>query len=159
MLTKDFIKKVEELGLYVDKSEKFGLILVSDSNHGLVAYVKNNERSQFSTAFASFDNLLEPMQRKLIELIGMYARTLPDKREKSQKYYLRFTALTEIGDCNYLNYCATEETIYLSNRITKIVAQTQFTQKEIDDIKKRFGLTLNDFEQIPIEEDESVLGC
>lgn len=154
LTTKEFVKEVEKLELYVDKSEKFGLILVTDSNHGLVAYVKNNERSQFSTAFASFDNLLEPIQRKLIELIGMYARTLPDKREKPQKYYLRFTALTEIGDCNYLNYCATEETIYLSNRITKIVAQTQFTQKEIDDIKEKFKVTLSDFKQIPVEEEE-----
>lgn len=154
MLTKDFIKKVEELGLYVDKSEKFGLILVTDSNHGLVAYVKNNERSQFSTAFASFDNLLEPMQRKLIELIGMYARTLPDKREKPQKYYLRFTALTKKGFCNYLNYNPKEETIFLDNRTETRIIKTQFTQAEIDEIKEKFKVTLWDFEQIPIDWEE-----
>lgn len=86
LTTKEFIKEVDKLELYVDKSEKFGLILVTDSNHELVAYVKNNERYQFSTAFKSFDNLLEPIQRRLIELIGMYASTLPDKREEPQYF-------------------------------------------------------------------------
>lgn len=33
LTTKEFIKEVEKLELYVDKSEKFGLILVTDSNH------------------------------------------------------------------------------------------------------------------------------
>lgn len=151
MLTKDFIKKVEELGLYVDKSEKFGHILVIDGDHRLVAYVKNNERSQFSTAFASFDNLLEPMQRKLIELIGMYARTLPDKREQEQKFYLKFKIKTN-DDYYFLNFDKDDDCIENNDIVGTDVYETQFTQKEIDDIKKRFGLTLSDFEQIPIEE-------
>lgn len=32
--------------------------------------------------------------------------------------------------------------------------QTQFTQKEIDEMKVKFGVTFSDFEQIPVEEDE-----
>lgn len=154
MLTKDFIKKVEELGLYVDKSEKFGLILVTDSNHGLVAYVKNNERSQFSTAFASFDNLLEPMQRKLIELIGMYARTLPDKREQEQKFYLQLTTLIATGTENYLNYNTTNGSFVLSGRCQTPKWQTQFTQAEIDEMKEKFGAALSGFEKIPVKDEE-----
>lgn len=154
MLTKDFIKKVEELGLYVDKSEKFGLILVTDSNHGLVAYVKNNERSQFSTAFNSFDNLLEPIQRKLIELIGMYARTLPDKREQEQKFYLKFAPLVDNGSFSYLNYNNEEDLLRLSDCFQSSTFQTQFTQKEINHLKEKFKVTFSDFEQIPIEEVE-----
>lgn len=156
MLTKEFIKEVEELGLYVDKSEKFGLILVADSNHGLVAYVKNNERSQFSTAFASFDNLLEPIQRKLIELIGMYASTPPDKREQEQKFYLQLTTLIAAGTENYLNYNATNGSFVLSDRCQTPEWQTQFTQAEIDEMKEKFEVALGSFEKIPVKEYEKI---
>lgn len=115
-------------------------------------HIYRNKKFHVGTYSEFSECLSEELQEKLYNLIDKYARTPIDEREEPQKYYLRFTALTEIGDCNYLNYCATEETIYLSNRITKIVAQTQFTQKEIDEIKEKFGVTLNDFEQIPVDE-------
>lgn len=149
LTTKEFIREVQELGLKT--SEKSDSILIYDGYYQ-AACVYKNELFSINTSYAAFDNLSEELQEKLYNLIDEYARTPLDEREEPQKYYLRFTALTEIGDCNYLNYCATEETIYLSNHITKIVAQTQFTQKEIDEIKEKFGVTLSDFEQIPVDE-------
>lgn len=150
LTTKKFIKEVEKLGFEVGESMDAILIFYG---RGQVSYVRINERF-YVGMIDGFENLPEELQAKLYYLMDEYARTPLDEREEPQKYYLRFTALTEIGDCNYLNYCATEETIYLSNRITKIVAQTQFTQKEIDDIKEKFKVTLSDFEQIPIVEEE-----
>lgn len=147
--TKEFIKEVRSLGLEI--AESLYEISIYDGNDEL-AYIRKDKRFYVCTYFEFSEYLSEELQEKLYNLIDKYARTPLDEREEPQKYYLRFTALTEIGDCNYLNYCATEETIYLSNRITKIVAQTQFTQKEIDEIKEKFGLTLSDFEQIPVDE-------
>ena len=150
LTTKKFIKEVEKLGFEVGESMDAILIFYG---RGQVSYVRINERF-YVGMIDGFENLPEELQAKLYYLMDEYARTPLDEREEPQKYYLRFTALTEIGDCNYLNYCATEETIYLSNHITKIVAQTQFTQKEIDEIKEKFKVTLSDFEQIPIVEEE-----
>lgn len=147
--TKEFIKEVRSLGLEI--AESLYEISIYDGNDEL-AYIRKDKRFYVCTYFEFSEYLSEELQEKLYNLIDKYARTPLDEREEPQKYYLRFTALTEIGDCNYLNYCATEETIYLSNRITKIVAQTEFTQKEIDEIKEKFGLTLSDFEQIPVDE-------
>lgn len=153
LTTKEFIKEVEKLELYVDKSEKFGLILVTDSNHGLVAYVKNDERCQFSTAFNSFDNLLEPIQRKLIELIGMYARTLPDKREEPERFFLKFKI--EIDDkYKYLNYDKEDDTLMIDTTFETSNVQTLFTDKELEKLKEKFGVTLSDFEKIPFKKDE-----
>ena len=42
----------------------------------------------------------------------------------------------------------------MSTRSQSFGFQTQFTQEEIDEIKEKFGVTLSDFEQIPIEEVE-----
>ena len=147
--TKEFIKEVRSLELEI--AESLYEISIYDGNDEL-AYIRKDKRFYVCTYFEFSEYLSEELQEKLYNLIDEYARTPLDEREEPQKYYLRFTALTEIGDCNYLNYCATEETIYLSNHITKIVAQTQFTQKEIDEIKEKFGVTLSDFRQIPVDE-------
>ena len=151
LTTKEFIKEVEKLELYVDKSEKFGHILVIDGVHRLVAYVKNNDKCQFSTAFASFDNLLEPIQRKLIELIGMYASTPPDKREEPQKFYLKSKIKTDY-DYYFLNFNKNDDCIENNDIESTDAYQTSFTQKEIDEIKTRFGVTLSDYIQIPVDE-------
>lgn len=120
----------------------------------MVAYVKNNERCQFSTAFASFDNLLEPIQRKLIELIGMYARTLPDKREQEQKFYLKFD-IKSSDSYHYLNYKEFLNSIEIHNKANNLNGyKTQFTQKEVDELKKKLGVTFINLKQIPVEEDE-----
>ena len=149
LTTKEFIKEVEKLELYVDKSEKFGHILVIDGDHRLVAYVKNNDKCQFSTAFASFDNLLEPIQRKLIELIGMYASTPPDKREEERKYYLKHRK-TNISPY-YLNVFCGEDGHIIESNMDMMSLKSQFTQKEIDEIKDIFNTSFDEFKQIPVE--------
>lgn len=151
LTTKKFIKEVEKLGLEVQKYTNF--IAIHYKGHQ-ISYIYTDTKFYVGMTYEFSASLSEELQEKLYNLIDKYTRTPLDKREEPQKYYLRFTALTEIGDCNYLNYCATEETIYLSNHITKIVAQTQFTQKEIDEIREKFKVTLCDFEQIPVKEDE-----
>lgn len=151
LTTKKYKREVQKLGFETKEGITGISIYFGDER---VSYVCTNVLFSLNTAYFALDDLSEELQEKLYNLIDEYARTPLDEREEPQKYYLRFTALTEIGDCNYLNYCATEETIYLSNRITKIVAQTQFTQKEIDEIKEKFGVTLSDFEQIRVEDDK-----
>lgn len=151
LTTEEFIKKVEKLGLRVTKSAR-AILIYYDSRR--VASIGKHTTFCTDTAYDSFTNFSEELREKLYKLIYEYTRTPLDKREEPQRYYLRFTALTQGLDCNYLNYHTTEERIYLSTRIETSVSQTQFTQKEIDEIREKFKVTLCDFEQIPVKEDE-----
>ena len=149
MLTKEFVKEVKAMGLDAAESERSISIY---AGFGQVAYINKYRIFCVNTDYDSFYNLPEELQAKLYYLMDEYARTPLDEREIQQKFYLRFTALTEDSDDNYLNYYMSTDTLGLGSPYQEDEWQTQFTQKEIDDIKKRFGLTLSDFEQIPIEE-------
>lgn len=151
MLTKDFIKEVQELGLKT--SEKLNVISIYDGDYQVFCVYKNVLFS-VNTAYAAFDDLSEELKEKLYSLIHKYISTPLDEREEPQKFYLRFTAL-EDNDCfNYLNYNSKNDLLRLSDRSQSPMFQTQFTQKEIDEIRERFKVTLSDFEQIPVEDKE-----
>lgn len=149
--TKEFIKEVRSLGLEI--AESLYEISIYDGNDEL-AYIRKDKRFYVCTYFEFSEYLSEELQEKLYNLIDKYARTPLEDREKPQRFYLRFTALTEDSDSNYLNYYMSTDTLGLCSHYQEDEWQTQFTQKEIDEIKTRFGVTLSDFEQIPIEEVE-----
>lgn len=93
------------------------------------------------------------MQEKLYKLIDKYARTPLEEREEQERFFLKFKIKTD-DDCNFLNYDKNDDEPTLDNRLETSNFQTRFTQKEIKDIRIKFGLTLSDFEQIPVEEVE-----
>lgn len=93
------------------------------------------------------------MKESLYSLIDKYIRTPLEDREEPQKFYMKFK-IEPKDSCRYLNYSELFNSIELNNKTNLNGFQTQFTQKEIDNIKKRFGVTLSDFKQIPIEEVE-----
>lgn len=72
------------------------------------------------------------------------------KREEEKKYYLRHRFL-EAHFFNYLNLNYGFQELFLSSK-SQIGKQTQFTQKEIDEIKEKYHTDLKDFEIIEVEE-------
>ncbi|MFR7350494.1 hypothetical protein [Peptoniphilus sp.] len=72
------------------------------------------------------------------------------ERENGKKYYLRHRFL-EADFCNYLNRHYKFKELYLNDKSQLAGMQTQFTQKEINEIKKRYNTDLKDFEQIEVE--------
>lgn len=156
MLTKDFIREVEKLGLRVGESSI--LISIYYENE-IVARVNKRKMFFADTLFLAFDDLSKELKEKLYNLMDEYARTPIDDREEQQKYFLIFAASTDDECFNYLNHNLKKDSLTLSDCNQSDMYQTQFTQKEIDHLKEKFKVTFSDFEQIPIEEDESVLGC
>lgn len=146
MLTKDFMKEVQKLGFEtLENTESISILY----GCGKVAYVYKNEIFSVGTGYIPFDNLSKELQEKLYNLIDKYARTPLDEREEPEKFYLKINMMTRNG-CDYLNYYKEEAILMLDVRLETYYAQTQFTQKEIDEMKVKFGVTLSDFEQIPI---------
>lgn len=157
MLTKDFIREVKSLGFIVDKSDE-GTALIENSKNVTVAYVIIDKMYEFDTAYYVFEEIPESIKKKLFDLLVEYTSTPIDEREEPQKFYLEFYLIENDGH-NCLNYDKTKDVFTLDTCMETSDVQTLFTQKEIDEIKEKFDVALSDFEQIPIEEDDSVLGC
>ena len=80
------------------------------------------------------------------------AETPPEEREKEKKYYLRHRFLVEEGDCDCLNYDHSLQELNLSDIGQSKSTQTQFTKREIEEIKEKYDTDLKDFEIIEVEE-------
>lgn len=150
MRTTEFVKEVLNSGFEITERPDFISIYYRNV---LISIVSKNKNFLAGMTYESLNDLSEELREKLYNLIDEYVRTPLNERREEKKYYLRLTALIKNEEYNYLNYDDEEEFI-LGNRIESSDWQTQFTQKEIDEIKENFGVTLNDFKQIPIEEDE-----
>lgn len=153
LTTKEFIKEVEKLGLEVD--EVINTISIYDGNDEL-AYIRKDKRFYVCTYFEFSEYLSEELQEKLYNLIDDYARTPLEEREEPQKVYLRFAGSVNNGIFNYLNYDLEKNFLRLNDSHQLPKCKTQFTQKEIDEIKEKFGVTLSDFMQIPVNEDDKI---
>lgn len=148
LTTKDFIREVEELGFEVGQG--INIILIYYGNDE-IAYIYRNKKFHVGTYSEFSECLSEELQEKLYNLIDEYARTPHDEREEQERFFLKFKIETD-DDCNFLNYDKNDDEPTLDNSLETSNFQTRFTQKEINDIRRKFGLTLSDFEQIPVDE-------
>ena len=153
LTTKEFIKEVKELGLKIDTQTKEG-ILVKNSNGIYVAYVSITKMYHFEINFSDFNILPEKLKSKLYRLICDYAGTPIYEREGLQKFYLKFKLGTEQSPVNFLNSDMNFDSFEPNSDYKSYNFLTQFTQEEIDEMKEKYGITLSDFEQIPVEEFE-----
>lgn len=72
--------------------------------------------------------------------------------EEEKKYYLKLKESKFYGQkCEYLNYYVDDNEYKLGSIRNSIIYKTQFTQKEIDEIKKRYNTDLEEFEQVEVE--------
>ena len=150
LTTKEFIKEVKKLGFIVE--EDTGAIEIYLNNER-IAYVYRYEIFSANTAYIPFDVLSKEFVEKLYSLVDEYARTPLEYREEPQKFYLKFKLPTNYSD-DFLNLNTTFDWFEISTKSNLDKFQTQFTQKEIDEMKVKFGVALSDFEQIPVDEDE-----
>ena len=152
LTTKKFIKEVQNLGFAT--AEYMNIILIRHESRE-VALIGKCKIFCVNTEYPSFNNLPEELKEKLYNLIDNYTRTPIEDREEPQKFYLKHKWLKN-ENYSYLNLnTRCEKTVpTLCVKLNSDNFKTQFTQKEIEEIKERFNTSLDDFEQIPVEEDE-----
>lgn len=150
MKTKEFIKKVEELGFAVNTVENYYVIL----NKILVCA----EICRTSNRVNLFHECLE--KNDLLKICVEYARTPIEEREEEEKFYLQ-KMKTFYDTCDeeyaFLNLDMDDNTFFLSDVGQYDNCKTQFTQKEIDKIKQEQHTDLSEFKQIPVEEIEACI--
>lgn len=150
LTTKKFIKEVQNLGFAT--AEYMNIILIRHESRE-VALIGKCKIFCVNTEYPSFNNLPEELKEKLYNLIDNYTRTPIEDREEQERFFLKFKIKTD-DDCKYFNYDKNDDEPKLDNSLETSNFQTRFTQKEINDMRRKFGLTLSDFEQIPVEEVE-----
>lgn len=151
MKTKDFIKEVRELGFIVEECAE-NSALIENSKSETVAYVVIDRLYEFDTAYYGFEEIPEPIKKKLFNLLVDYASTPLEDRKEQERFFLKFKIETD-DDCKYLNYYKEEDELTLDNSLETSSFQTLFTDKELEELKEKFEVTLSDFEKIPFKKD------
>lgn len=148
MKTKEFIKRVEELGFKVNRT---GTQIDIIGRSFTIVRVYTN-RMYAMNAF-TFINIEWRNQDKLFDLIVEYVKTPIEDREEEKKFYLwhkyfRFYN----GSRKYLGMDLLKYKPDLCSKITYRWMKNQFTEKEIDEIKEKFNTDLKDFEKTEVKE-------
>lgn len=149
MKTKEFIKKVEELGY---KARKIFTQIDIISNGFIIARVYTN-RMYAMNAF-TFINIEWRNQDKLFDLIVEYVKIPIEDRKEETRFYLEHRYFRfDNGSRKYLGMDLVKYKPDLYSKITYRWVKNQFTKKEIDEIKEKFNTDLADFEMIEVEDD------
>lgn len=151
LTTKDFIKEVKAIGFVAIAGD--GYFIVKDSKGYNVAFVDTTIMYRFDTIYIDFEELSEFDRKRLFDLLVKYASTPLEEREEQERFFLKFKI--EIGGkYEYLNYYKEENVLTLDNSLETSGVQTRFTDKELKELKEKFGVTLSDFEKIPFKDKE-----
>lgn len=148
MKTKEFIKKVKELGFEIIRAGSHIDIMFNDF---IVAGVYTDQ--MYVMTFYSHEKLLLTNVDKLFDLLVEYAKTPVDERKEDKKFYLRHRWFKPSPIYkNYLNYWIGNDEYWLDYKNESKEIQTQFTLKEIDEIKEKFNTDLGDFKRSEVKE-------
>lgn len=152
LTTKEFIRKVKDLGFDIETG-LIGWIWIADERD-VVAVAERNEMYKINTDDnVAFNKVATNKRKKLFDLLVDYASTPLEEREEQERFFLKFKI--EIGGkYKYLNYYKEEDVLTLDNSLETSGVQTRFTDKELEELKEKFGVTLSDFEKIPFKKDE-----
>ncbi len=148
MKTKEFKKKVEELGYNIEIS---GADLLIKRNEWIFAIISRTSPYTMST-YTTFG---VKHANELLDLCAEYAKTPIEEREYVKKYclYLKRTKRNFFDDIgNYLTLNIKNNTFSLDVGVETANLTSEFTQEEIDEIKEKFNTDLEEFEQIEVEE-------
>lgn len=149
MKTKEFVEKVEKLGYNIEID--WPTIYIKCD--GCILARVDKARAYTIDTKAAFE---VKNAEELFDLCVKYAKTPIEDREEKKKYYLKlkrenrefYESLSA-----YLTLGKRDNTFSLDVGVETAGLKCKFTQKEIDEIKKKFNTDLSEFEQIPVEEE------
>lgn len=148
MKTKEFIKRVEELGYDIEIN--WPTIYIKCDGCILARVDKASPYTINTKATFEVKNA-----EKLFDLCTKYARTPIEDREEKKKYhlYLKEKNREFYGNIyRYLTFNTYTNTFSIDVGVETAHLTAQFTQKEIDEIKEKFNTDLEEFKQIEVKE-------
>ena len=151
MKTKEFIKRVKELGYRCYEYADSIAIRVNIYEFMIAAIDKKEMYSFIIGSDLGLDNPETFITDKLLELIVEYVRTPVDERVEEKKFYLRHKWLNLDTD-NYLHLDVDDGSCMLDDKEEFSYTKIKLTKKEIKEIKEKFNTDLADFELVEVEE-------
>ena len=156
MKTKEFIKKVKNLGFEVeDEYDRKGELVEFRIGDGEEDFVVIWPKFTFtiSTIEGGFTDLKYPLPLdELYKLCFEYASTPVKDREEEKKFYLehRYLQSSLTNSNNILCYSVSDDKLALCNGINFPKYKTYLTLKEIEEIEEKFDTDLKDFELVEV---------
>ena len=153
MTYEEFRDEVEALGLCI--KEKGSLIRITTKGDYYVADV--NKEKEFEICTESLATLGDSKE-KILDLCYQLAKT-PIKERESKKYYLIHKLIRKRNfnnaylhlDLNDGSFLTGSECVYI-NVFEEACTKVQFTLDEIEGIKEEYGVTLENWELVEVEE-------
>ncbi len=145
-------EELKEMGLnanYLIEKGKTITTISGKTEYGRFAVIKISEVAE--NAFSAEMSFCGFCDFVVLEAVMEYVKTPVEKRQEERKYYLRHRFLCGFEKCVFLNVDELNKRLYLSDKIQSSDVQTEFTQKEIDEIKEKYNTDLKDFEIIEVE--------
>lgn len=148
MKTKEFIKRVEELGFEVMVFNNHIHILANNFTIS-VAYI-NRERAinTYKPILIDFKN-----EDKLFDIMIEYAKTPIEDREEEKKFWIqhKFMVSKNLLPVNLVWNKLKDVYRSINLKVDSHIYQAQFTFKEYEEIKKKLNTDLKDFELVEVK--------
>lgn len=154
MRYKEFAKKIEDWG------RKYGYVteVTIDDWHTyvnieldefyVIACISNIYIFGLETRWNYFSKIKNHARGELFNILVELAKTPPEEREEEKKYYLRLSIFGYDDEQNYLNLERDTGEYLFGSKKDIAYYQTQFTQKEIDEMKKNYNLDSFEIEDV-----------
>lgn len=126
MKTKEFIKRVEDMGFEVHTEKNMTYV---NKNLENLSYIDEEYTNTINTVLRTFARLEDKKREKLFKAIVEYASTPPEERKEEKKYYIKHPGLSR--DFAYLNQSIFGKEWYLSAGYENHITKTQFTLEEL----------------------------
>lgn len=151
MKTNELIKKVEILGYEITKKQFLdgtNYFVIYNSFGGTMCCVAINKLFEMKICIDEY------MSEELFDLIVEYAKTPVEDREEEKKFLIQHKYLVSKAICPVNLARNKGKNVYrvINCKVDNLIYQTQFTDKEIEDIKIKLNTNLEDFEIVEVEE-------
>lgn len=153
--TKEFIKKVEELGYLVDDNYYHYWEIKNNKNY-LIAVVSKDVLYKISTDSGYWDDISDEDKNKLLELIVEFASTPVEDREEEEKFLIQHKYLVSKNLLPVNLAWNKLKDVYrsINLKVDNHIYQAQFTFKEYEEIKKKLNTDLADYELVEVEDEK-----
>lgn len=150
MKTKEFIRKIENLGFEIEKG--FSQFVITSPFDTWVAVVDRKEICQINNNYSEWGLLNDPSKKELFDIISEYAKTPIEDRKEEKKFYLKHKYVRHVNDKQYFTIYPHLEYPGLDYKLPSHNLVQTFTLKEMEVIKKKYNTDLSDFEKKEVEE-------
>lgn len=165
MRFKEFEEKIEDWGRKYDdkpiiKINGYSVLLKMTINGKYKPMVRISSINSYEldTTYLYFSDLANDEKQDLFKIVTEFAATKPEDREDEKLFYLKNTSFFTHDYDGYLNFDNCEFYMLNSRDETK-GHKTKFTLEEIEEIKKKFNTTLEDFELIEVDCKKDEVNC